>query len=116
MSTRTTLSALNHGWRVSQEGDTAPAEELWCATPWVEDLELDRSFVSHGAWRCGEIGTIMRRKNFCEGRRTRATCARVETLRLEELRNGGIARREQEVVRRTDTEGELAARRVASHQ
>ena len=91
------LSALSRGWRVSQEGDTAPAEELRCATPWVEDLALNRSFVSHGVWRCGEIGTIVRRKKSCEERRTRATRARVETLRLEELRDDGIVRREQEV-------------------
>ena len=48
--------------------------------------------------------------------RTRATRARVETLRLEELRDDGIARREQAVVRRTDTEGDLAARRAASRK
>ena len=53
--------------------------------------------MSHGARRCGEIGTIVRRKKSCDERRTRATRARVETLRLEELRDGGIARREKEV-------------------
>ena len=71
--------------------------------------------MSHGARRCDEIGTIVRRKKSCE-ERTRATRAKVETLRLEELRDDGIARREQEVARRTDTEGDLAARRAASHQ
>ena len=110
------LSALSRGWRVSQEVDTTPAKELRCATPWVEDLALDRSFVSHDARRCGKIGTIVRRKKSCDERRTRAMRARVETLRLEELRDEGIVRREQEVARRTDTEGDLAARRAASHQ
>ena len=110
------LSALSRGWRVSQEGDTAPTEELWCVTLWVEDLALDRSFVSHGVWRCGEIGTIVRRKKSCDERRTHMTHARVETLQLEELRDEGIAWCDQEVARRTDTEGDLAARRAASHQ
>ena len=72
--------------------------------------------MSHGARRCGEIGTIVRRKKSCEERRTHATRARVETLRLEELHNDGIARCEREVTRRSDTEGDLAARRAASHQ
>ena len=110
------ISVLSYGWRVLQEGDTAPAEELWCATPWVEDLALDRSFVSHGVRRCDEIGAIVRRKRSCEERRTRATRARVETLRLEELRDDGIARRKQEVARRPDIEEDFAARRAASHQ
>ena len=58
MSTRATLSALNRGGRISQRGDTAPAEELRCAIPQVEDLALGRSCVSHGAWRCGKVGDI----------------------------------------------------------
>ena len=77
---------------------------------------MNRSFVSHGARRCSEIGTIVRRKKSCDERRTRATHAKVETLRLEELLDEGIARCEQEVARRTDIEGDLAARRAASHQ
>ena len=68
MSTRAMLSALNHGGRISQRGDIASAEKLRCATPWVEDLALNRSFVLHGARRCGEIGTIVRRKKLCEER------------------------------------------------
>ena len=71
--------------------------------------------MSHGARRCGEIGTIVRRKKSCEERRTHTTRTRVETLRLEELRDDGIARHEQEVARRTDTEGDLVARRAGSH-
>ena len=71
--------------------------------------------MSHGARRCGEIGTIVRRKKSCE-ERTHAMCARVETLRLEELRDDGIAWREQEGARRTDTEGDLAARGAASRK
>ena len=70
----------------------------------------------HGAQRCSEIGTIVRRKKSCDERRTHATRARVETLRLEELRDEAIAQREQEAVRRTDAEGDLAARRAVSHQ
>ena len=58
MSTRATLSALNHGGRISQRGDTAPAEELQCAIPLVEDLALGRSCVSHGVRRCGKDGDI----------------------------------------------------------
>ena len=72
--------------------------------------------MSHSARRCGEIGTIVRRKKSCEERRTHVTRARVETLRLGELRDDGIARREQEVARRSNIKGDLAARRAASHQ
>ena len=72
--------------------------------------------MSHGARRCGEIGNIVRRKKSCDERRTRATRARVETLRLEELRDDGIARRKQEVARRSDTEEDFVARRAVSHQ
>ena len=58
-STRATLSVLNRGGRISQRGDTAPAEELWCAIPLVEDLALGRSYVSHGARRCDNDGDIV---------------------------------------------------------
>ena len=58
----------------------------------------------------------MRRKKSCEERRTRATRARVETLQLEELRDDGTARHEQEVARRSDTKGDLAARGAASRK
>ena len=57
----------------------------------------------------------MRRKKSCE-ERTHAMCASVETLRLEELCDDRIARCEQEVARRSDVEGDLVARRAASHQ
>ena len=58
MSTRATLSALNRRGRISQRGDIASAEKLRCAIPQVEDFALGRSFVSHGAWRCGKAGDI----------------------------------------------------------
>ena len=57
-STRATLSALNHKGRISQRGDTAPAEELRCAIPQVKDLVLGRNCVSHRARRCGKVGDI----------------------------------------------------------
>ena len=53
------LSVLNRGGRISQRGDTAPAEELRCAIPQVGDLALGRSCVSHGARRCGKFGDIV---------------------------------------------------------
>ena len=53
------LSALNRGGRISQRGDTAPAEELRCVIPQVEDLELGRSYVSYGVRRCGKVGDIV---------------------------------------------------------
>ena len=58
---------------------------------------MTRSFVSHGVRQCGEIGTIVIRKKSYEEGRTHVTRARVEMLRLEELRGEEIARREQEI-------------------
>ena len=60
---------------------------------------MNRSFVSHGARRCGEIGTIVRRKKSCDGRRTHATHARVETLWLEELRGASERLRDAQTQR-----------------
>ena len=58
MSTRAMLSALNCRGRISQRGDTAPAKKLRCSIPQVEDFVLGRSYVSHGAQRCGKAGDI----------------------------------------------------------
>ena len=52
------LSALNRGGRISQRGDIAPAEKLWCAVPQVKDLALGESCVSHRAQRCDKVGDI----------------------------------------------------------
>ena len=58
-STRATLSVLNYGVRISQRGDTAPAEELQCAIPLVEDLALGKSCVSHSVRRCDKAKDIV---------------------------------------------------------
>ena len=91
--TQATLSALSRGGRISQRGDTAPTEELRCAIPQVEDLALGRSCVSHGAQRCGKVGDIAGKWKLRDVGRDRATCARIEVSRLEELRVEEITRR-----------------------
>ena len=72
MSTRAMISALNCGGRISQRGDTAPAEELRCAIPQVKDLALERSCVARGdAVRLEILGI----RGSCAARKGIAQCA-----------------------------------------
>ena len=116
-STRATLSALSHGGRISQRGDTTSTKELRCVIPQVEDLALERSCVSHDAWRHGKVGDIASQGK-CTTQKGTAQWGIRNISRLEEMRDEEIARREQKVVRRAEKEtsqlGELqAASRIA---
>ena len=84
--TQSTLRVKSRSGRISQRGDIAPAEELWCARLRAEGLALRRGWVSCGAQRCNKVGDIASKWKLCDVGRNRATCAWIGIARLKVLR------------------------------
>ena len=80
------LRAQSRSGKISQRGDIASAEELWCAILRAEGLALRRGLVFHDAQRCDRVGGIVSKWKLCDEGRDCATCAWIRIARLKVLR------------------------------
>ena len=84
--TQSTLRVQSRSGKISQRGDIALAEELWCVILRAEGLALRRGWVSRGVQRCDKVGDIVSKWKLCDVGRNRATGAWIRIARLKVLR------------------------------